>query len=176
MKATIDIEAVQWFKDGDHPDVKLVGLNIYRRGGAAYISGLEIRDMFGFWLEFEKQDVKPDDAGKGLFSPDGIIYNNTDGSTYYRRLWPFNVFDFKGPKSETPVTEDDEFYKDYIAAYRLYKDDPEPLRPYGRLSDPHAMGGFHNVFPGYWVIKIADRYQVMDDTKFKRTYPNLEAA
>ena len=40
MRVQLDIDAVQWFKDGDHPDVKLAGPTLYRRGSAAYIEGM----------------------------------------------------------------------------------------------------------------------------------------
>lgn len=173
---TIKIDAVQWHKPGDHPQVKAAGPTLYKRGMGGYISG-----MWPFatcWVELEKLPGKPKDVDDSLFTPMGVELTDTKtGETYYRRIWPFNMWKLKGEKLEEPITEDDPFYLDCMAVERAmwHRKEPYAPVPHGWLSPP-ATGGRVAVFPGDWVVMVADARLIMSDADYRKQYGTPQAA
>lgn len=176
MELNLKVNAVQWNKDGDHPDVTLAGPALHRRGHSAYITGMCPVNIRGFWLSYEPIIGEPTEeqkkASAGWLGPQIVAYEPKDGSPkYFRWVHQFSCWSIKGDRFEDqPIATDDRFYEDYELA-RAAMGEREKLKPYGRLQGTVDTSGWSNVFPGYWIVEVGGKRIVMRDEDFKKQYP-----
>ena len=177
MRVQLDIDAVQWFKDGDHPDVKLAGPTLYRRGSAAYIEGMW--PLASAWVEYEPLTVEPEKPQGGPFEPMVAEFEHkVTGEKYWRRswpfsrIWPFSFSEFNGEKIKQPIDTSDPFYQDCMmieSGMFDRRDPPQEHVPHGWLQPP-ATDGRLEVFPGDWIVMHGDVRQILSDADFIKTY------
>ena len=174
MRITRTIEAIQWNKPGDHPQVVAAGPMMARRGQAGYISGMS--PFMTCWVEVEPLKEKPPTPDGSLFTPILMELEHPDTKElYWRHIWPFAYWKFQGPTIESPIDSDDLFYKDcYLVEKGLWHREtayPEWV-PHGWLKPP-AIGGRVVVYPSDWIIIGEDIRTIMSNDDAKKFYPEL---
>jgi hypothetical protein len=170
MKTTISVEATQWFKDGDHPDVRCAGPRIKRRGEGYYISGMY--PLANAWIEYERRRERPqiDKNTGGIFAPMIAEFQCKDGALYYRHIWPFSMWKFRGEQVESDIAEDDVLFQDaMMIENQFFARNNEPRVPHGWLSPP-AIDGRVVVYPGDWIVDINGKRHVLSDEEYKKLY------
>ncbi len=172
MKVSIEVDAIQWTKDGDHPRVTPAGPTLCRRGDAAYISGMW--PFASAWLEFEPLRERPELPKGGIFEPMVMEFQNAAGERHWRRAWPFNFWKLKGNSEERPIEVTDDFYLDCMAFERAFgvargKEVVEAV-PHGWLNPP-ASDGRKAVFPGDWIVTIGSTVTILSNDDMKARYP-----
>lgn len=171
MKLSFEANAVQWFKDGDHKDVRVAGPQIRSCYDVAYINGLS--PLASCWVTLKPLTDKPP-VGKGVFSA-MIVRFERDGGVYYRKVWPFTFFSMRGEKETRELTtsaEDQQFFADFEFIEReLNKHRPEqyPRQAHGMMRPP-ASDGRMAVFPGDWIVEYDGKRDILHDLDFQRRF------
>ncbi len=176
MELSIKVKAVQWFKDGDHPNVKPAGPKLLKRGDYFYVEGMW--PFAEFWMEIAELAERPKDVTDSILSPNAVEIEMKDKSRkYYRRVLPFNIWKVRGEKihEEIDTPENRTLFEDYqmcAAAYLLRPgEEPRTFVPYGVISPP-ASDGRVAVFPGCWIVEVGNKVFILSDEDFKKQYPN----
>lgn len=174
VKRNATVTAVQWCKPGDHPLVEAAGPKVYEQGGCYYISGMSTDDRklsAHAWLSEELKE-KPT---PGAFSYGMQAVTEVGGSeVYYRLIYPFSMYDMKGPKSERPLDMTDPLdkrrFEDWHTDLCRKAQRSVGVAPYGLLN-PADRNGRVAVFPYDWIVTNPDgTVEIIDKDKFDDLY------
>ena len=178
------VEAVQWYKVGDHPNVTAAGPSLYRKGEAGYITGVQPHPTS--WVQYEPMYEKPPEIEKiaGIFAPMIVQMNHPEtGKTYWRKVWDFSMWKLSGDRKESPIEITDLFYQDCLLIEQMIKRQKFEWVSYGWIH-PEALksDGFTTrvvVYPGDWIVtpnpKIPQSTIIYSDEEFQREFEVAQA-
>lgn len=150
-KKPIEVEAVQWQKDGDHPAVELVApvIRFNRRGDYFYVSHVDRRlALPQAWL---------------MASVDKIAAGKEKGL-----VLPFNMYELP-PGLEVPATT----HPDLLALYTELSGWPHEPGSAGVVRRPNSTADV--VSPGDWIITTPLGPSVCTPEMFEAVYEPVDA-
>lgn len=167
MKFSIEVDAVQWNKDGDHPAVRTNTPELYRKRDSGYVRNLF--PLAKFWMSIDPimGEPSPEDFKKAddWLGPHLVQF---DDKKYWRRIWMFNIWSISGEHTTTPLEPDDAFLRDYIvASIKLFGNEYSNVSFYGTLRTP-AIDGRVVVFPGDWIVQQPKGLLIMSNEDFQK--------
>lgn len=176
-KGSANVEAVQWFKDGDHPSVIAGADRLSTKGGTvAYIENLW--PMSTAWVTVKAMTLnemealkKSDTANFGFFPTYSYEFTNTEtGQKYYRKAYPFNFWNFKGEKQTVPRDELNQLFEDCLMIEAaMHGRKTTDYSRYGLMTPPDCNGRLA-VFPGNWIVKADGKTEILEDAQFRERY------
>jgi len=184
-----EFDAVQWFKEGDHPEVQ-VKKEMQFRGGCAYIHCNDAT----CWVSVKRYSKKPEPESViegSLWKPTVFEVEDYEGNKYYRLAYSFSLFKMCGEKININL-EDPTTYEKFISERELqllYEDcnlaerilhpkryvDRKDFNPewYGQMVNAVGGNSGHSrvvVYAGDWVVKEGDRYAIYSNEEFLDKY------